>query len=320
MGKVKLAVCMVDTLYQERFVKCLMENYKERYEVHLLEEPGQLTNAYDAYVLSEELLEGLDFAEEILGRCLLMDGDNRYKEVYKNMEFLERSIGKISLNSPLTKTAALQVIGISSLSRPAYQLPFAALVAELYGEKKKSIFLDLQGNSGFFQSYEEGKGGLEDIMSMLLSANITRERLRQNIVQGVHWDYICPVRQSLYLKEWNTEMLTKLAELLEKLLGYEILVLNIGEDVWEADKLRESCNEFIWLLEEENNWRQEAYEKEKEKEDGSNPTGNRIHRIQLPSYCGVRSWEQLREKWKWNHIGDKIRSIINQEQEYGGVM
>ena len=109
MGKIKLAICLEDATYQERLIRCLMNHYKDRYELHIFQGVEELKQLkywpYQGYILGEKVAEKLELSEEQTASALVLNGNNKYQEVYKLIENLETLIGVDNVKSEAVMVA-----------------------------------------------------------------------------------------------------------------------------------------------------------------------------------------------------------------------
>lgn len=325
MRKAVLAICIEDEIYQERFVKCMMNHYRQRYELHIFRQVTELNEAlpraYDGYILGEEEAKQLILTEEEKDHALFLNEENKYEEVYKLVEQLELLLGEEVLTQVVTDSRKPKVAGVFSVTVPHLQIPFVMLLADIYGEQEKTILLDLQPDSGLMQEtdFEEGTLGIEDVMTMVLSGNYSRSRLLASICHGASWDYVYPVRSSICFQELSEDLLVKMVDLFTKQLDYKRVIINAGEHVCIQSKLLALCD--VWYLLYQKGdigiWREKSYVKEMERR-GENDIFHRIHRVEVPAIlCADKTWNYLAEQWKWSGFGDTLRKVVMEEGSSG---
>lgn len=336
MGKKKLAICIGDDVYRERFVRCLMNHYKQQYEIHsfcsIEEFAGQ--ESFDGLLLGEDDSFEKSFVEQIKVPLLwLADGEqafeedsfsenifrvDKYQEVYKIMEAFERLAKESDFEYRRSKSnqGECQIIGIFSLTQPVQQIPFAVTLAEIYGEKASVLLLDLQEYSGLreavFENAQEDVLGMEDYMTAAATEACTRGRLPGGIGHEQNWDYIYPVRNTECLAEGSNQIFGKIIELLEKEQNYEVILINFGCVFTGVFTLMEYCKDFYLLVlkGETGNWREKEFITECQKRE-KNDLLKRIRRFEIPSILGnCEDWRKIVQQWKWNSIGDCLRKMI----------
>lgn len=318
--KIKLAICLEDGIYQERFVKCLMKHYTERYELHVFKTLPELleegVSQFGGFILENcDLLE-LGWEEERIQKALLLKEENKYQEVYRIMETLENLLSDQGIHLSVERRIKPQMIGVCSLTLPALQLPFTMTLNEILGERRKTIFLDLQEFSGFFQ---DGELGLEDVMTMAATGNFVRGRVMSAIGHMQMWDYIFPLKNSRCLLEGSREMFQSLVEYLVSELGYEAIVINLGQIAMNLEGVSSICDQLFELYPKGNigNRREQRLFEELERKGEQNVL-HRIQRIEIPAVSSAdEDWRKLSEQWKWGSIGNMLRKIVWEEQALG---
>lgn len=332
MGKAKLAICMEDADYQERFVKCLMNHYKEKYEIHSFSNMLDLktgenpefelfilegcTFEADAKKLAKEEKNILYLREE-WKKC---ENDanliylEMFQEVYKIMEAAESLIGGKGIETGNTAKR----IGVYSLECPALQLPYCGMLASIYGETKSVLLLNLLPNAGMLETEEE-VSGLEDVIASVSTGNTTRGRVLSGIGHMQKWDYIYPVKNTEHLAEIEGKSYEEVLEWLGREQGYEIIIINFGASFSGIFDLMDTCQEFH-LLERKGTvetWREDDFKKELKRRE-KNEFLNRIAKVQLPFVSSTdETWKGLSEKWEWGPLGDHVRKQVRMEKTGG---
>ena len=318
--KIKLAICLDEDVYQERFVKCLMKHYAKEYEVHAFSsvedlQEGNFAN-YDVYILSECDSDKHLWTEENNRRILWLKEENKYQEIYRIMELVESLLSDRGIHSVTKGRNSLKVIGVCSLTFPALQMPYASMISDIFGEGRRVILLDLQQFSGFLH---RGELGMEDVMSMAITQNFIRGRIQDCIGHMQNWDYIFPFQNSTCLFEGNGDTYQKVVEYLGQEMGYDTIIINLGEESMSLPGVKELCQQIFLLCPKGkgNNWREQAWRKELERK-GEQDVLHRIQRMEIPSVsCTDMEWDRLIESWKWGSVGDLLRKVINEEKAIG---
>lgn len=325
MEKVKLAICIGDEIYQQRFVKCLMNHYREQYELHVFGTLSELirenNRQYGGFILGECNLEEIGWDEERKEKTLILSEENKYQEVFKIVEALEIQLGNKKLEGRQPKEFQKKVFGIYSLTIPHVQIPFGAVLASILGEQEKTILIDLQTNSGLNMLQEEAglQLGMEDLMAIATSGSYTKGRLLSAIRHHQSWDYVYPVKNSACLLEATGEVVQRMVELLVSELGYETVIINFGGATAEMDKVIALCDTcfFLYSRGDVGIWREKQFVEEIERR-GKEDVLNRIHRMEIPSISsGDGGWEKVADQWKWGSMGDGLRKLIREESALG---
>lgn len=330
MSKVKLAICMKDLEYQERFVNCFMNHYNRQYELHVFTNQHQLrevTNMEYAVIITEEYTtdEMADFVEkgevilnltENTAKQQVISGTNlvnteKYQEIYKIAEVIESlTVEKMSMGSRYINVTENTCIGLYSLTQEMYQAPFAALLAKIHGAYHKTIVLDLQNYSGLGE-IEEGMAsmGLEDMLSVVHTGNYSRSRILEGIHHEAEWDYIGPTQNSQCLAEGSQELYAKLIKLLIQELGYQKIIINFGSVFLGQLDMMAEC-EVLYLLcgkDVDGHWRENRFFYELSRHGKENLL-QKIKKVEIPKSSGREgSWNALAEKWSWDPLGELLR-------------
>lgn len=340
MNKTKLAICMKDLEYQTRFVNCFMNHYKNLYELHVFTQLEQLKEAtpleYAVIITGEYTIEEMaNFVERgeiILNLSEFLTGDNnnerenficmeKYQEVYKIAEKIERlAADKVSQQYEMVEKE-YEMIGVYSLSEEGFQIPFAALLAKLYGEQKKVLLIDLQNYSGLGE-YEEKALGLEDLLSVVTTGNYSRSRLLEGIRHEENWDYIYPVQNNQCLAEGDRELYEALIQLLTKELGYQKIIINFGATFLGQLDFMDQC-QYIYMLSRRGKaalWREVAFSKELVRMEREGLL-QKIKHVELPTVLAEEAgWRPVMEKWSWGTFADTLQGQILKEATYGTAM
>lgn len=325
MEKVKLAICIGDDIYQQRFVKCLMNHYREQYELHVFGTLSELIRGncrqYGGFILGECNLEEIGWDEERKEKTLILSEENKYQEVFKIVEALEIQLGNKKLEGRRTKEFRKKVFGIYSLTIPHMQIPFGAVLASILGEQEKTILIDIQINSGLNVLQEESGGllGMEDLLAIATSGSYTKGRLLSAICHHQSWDYVYPVKNSTCLLEATGDVVLHMVELLASELEYETIVINFGAVTSEMDKVIALCDTcfFLYSKGDAGIWREKQFIDEIERR-GKEDVLHRINRMEIPPISGGDGgWEKVTDQWKWGSMGDGIRKLIREEKVLG---
>ena len=329
MKKEKIVVCIEDEEYQSRFVKCMMNHYKDRYEIYVVDEVTELEVLYgdekniviisDRKTLPEDLQEKAkvlllkeDMVEEVSSESEGIQYTSKYQEVYKIVERIEmmseKSIGKAYGKKG---KKGVSMIGVFSLEKEAMQLPFSVLLAETYGDKGAVLLMDLQPYSGLSmgQSELDTPFGLEDLISVASTELYTTNRLMASIGHEQRWDYIFPAKNASYLSEVDGDVYQKIIRILFSEKGYEYVIVNFGASFSGMYEFMEQCEQFYLLKARGDScsWREKAFLEELRRQ-GKEEFLRKIKWIDMPKE-GIRenSWNQLAKTWLWSELGDQVR-------------
>ena len=327
MEKTKLAVCMEDEEYRQRFVRCMIKHYKDLFEIHVVNKVCELhtqeNETIRAVIVGDDNDKYLEFSkdyiclvlQEVRKECLDINENiyytDKYQEVYKIVKELQKVITKKTDDfSICVRQKELQRIGVFSLSKESMQLPFSVLLAEILGENHEVMFIDLQPFSGFIMDLEmEGSLGMEDLMSIAAREQYTAARLNASIGHEQKWEFIYPAKNASCFSDVGLENYQKLFSLLERELAYTYEIVNFGSMCSGMLELMESCQEIYMLTEkkEERNDRENHFLEEM-RYRGKENLLQKIIWMEIPMGFGrTVYWKALVKQWLWSSLGDKIR-------------
>lgn len=343
MQKVKLAVCIGDSEYRSRFIRCLLGYYSGRFELHVFSEGGQLLEEsdqkYDVLLCAdcpaeisrlaelrnepvlylEDMQDGEFGAEEQQrGRIFLVD---KYQEVNRIVdEILQhisdevRDVREFGYLSQKTRIAA-----VYSLAENEYQLPFVVTLASILGEHERVLLVDMQENSGLSRMAEEQVMGLEELIVMAESGKYTKTRLLACIGHMEKLDFVYPAKNTECICEAGKATHINVLQILRRELDYDVILLNLGSRFVGFFEVLSQCRE-IYLMQNKSGlcrWREFEFTEEMTKK-GYSGIADRMTRVDIPIMTApVTSCERVIEQWKWNEFGDMIRRLTSGVAQIG---
>lgn len=339
MGKIRLAVCIGDHEYENRFVSCLMKYYQNRLELHVFADWGQRLERggdYDICILAdcEEVLarENPAGSETVLYLC---ETEEMGKEVYVQAKeegvylvekyqevnkIVEEILSHVSDEVRMVqKTGKIpvktRIMAVYSLSENEFQLPFSVTLGSVLGEQERALLIDLQENSGLTQVMaEESALGLEEVLVMAENGSYSKNRISSCIGHQYGMDFIYPAENTECLCEAQGKTYMQMLAMLSAEREYDVLILNLGSRFPGFMEVLNHCTE-IYLIQKDGGlgqWREYEFMEELTRR-GRPDIGDRVIRVGLPSInYPVASFERLVEQWKWNELGDLIRRLVPQ--------
>lgn len=337
MNKKKLGICICDKAYEERFVRCMMNHYKEQYEIHILSSLLEIVEfqerIFDAIIVGDEeeknmmslakkgqdglILREEEGTEESQEHLVYVE---KYQEVYKIVEELRKLTENHSKEVGM-QTKNYELVGISSFCCERLQLPFASVTASVYGEKHSVLLIDLQPFSAMDNddASEGERLGMEDLMSVATTGIYTKSRILGAIGHEQKWDYIHPVKNTECLVEANEDIYIKMIDMLAEEQGYDVIILNFGAVFSGMFDLMDRCQTF-YCLEEKGNlspWREFVFCQEM-KRRGKERFLQKIIRMELVSSPGKeQTWKHISQQWLWGTVGNQLRDYIWAENYSG---
>lgn len=333
MGKIKLALCIEDREYQNRFTNCILNHYQSKFELHVFtkieeylqhqkeEYHGVIISGYENCL--REIMNGTSecvvylyhedsLLKEPIEGVIYVD---KYQEVNKIMENvlggIKEEVRQVVVNGELTSQT--KFIGVYALSQNEYQMPIAMTMASIYSEREKVLFLDLQGNSGLSQlATKEYEQGLEELLVMAESGKISQNRILSCIGHLDHIDYIYPAKSIDRLCEADVSSYLKLLQMITKEMEYSLVIINFGVRFVGFFELMNRCKRiyYLWKEDEMSKWRELELQEEM-RSSGYEVLVHRLQRLDVGTNpISVFGCERVVEQWKWNNIGNYIRSML----------
>lgn len=342
MAKTKLAVCIGDEMYQNRFVKCLMSHYQSQFEVYIFTDLSEIQtqNAQECEVIivgdceKNELEDLIKCGKNILYlkedneetiKSEAINYTDKYQEVFKIVDNIEKLTGTVIQKIKENQIQNKRRIGVFSLTQEQFQIPFAAMLCNICGENQSVLLLDLQAFSGMLSitgSLEKEDMtdllSMEDLMAVSITGVYTKGRLLSGIRRYNNFEYIHGVKNPECLAEGSEGVYQSMIDILTKELGYDCIVINFGSIFSGVLELMDSCDSCYFLVSKENigKWRENIFW-EVLKKHGKESFFCRIKRFEIPAVCGSdESWEQLAEKWCRSGIGDELRYQLWEKNGY----
>lgn len=329
MQKIRIGLLLEDCEYEKRFTSCLMKHYQEQFELHMFTDAAVVNTSYaavDGLVVSgpKEFYQSLigqipiivlhdeeEMDEEQEGEIMFVD---KYQEVNKIVDEILKHIGEEIRDVQQGRSIRhkLQTLAVYSLSQNEYQLPFAVTLASILSEKEKVLMLDLQENSGLSQLLGESKdSGLEELMVMAEGDKYSRGRILACIDHFDTIDVVYPVCNTECLCEAQSDTYYKLLHILSREMGYTTIIMNMGSRFVGFFDILADCDDVYFMRSRGSlgQWREKEFRLELEKHMKTDMRSH-IRAIEIPCVSPqIISCQRLVEQWKWNELGDCLRSM-----------
>ncbi len=341
MHRVKIAVCMEDREYRNRFVSCLMKHYQNRVELHVFDGPEEIlaekNTTYEIYLLSAEdsMISLLQQNRRFPILCLQANPSEaaeqtegmicveKYQSVEKIMEEVFSHIAVTEEKEPMYSAGQSDMIAVYSLSDSEEQLPFAMTLGAVLAERRRVLLVDFQESSGFSLLMDEpGSMGLDDLLLMAETGSFRRGRMEACIGHRDGMDYIYPIGCVESLYEVGESGYRKLFLLLSQEMNYDTVILNLGMRFPGFLEVMDLCSS-VYLLRRKGGlgqWRETEFQAELTAR-GYQALGARIQPVELPSSVHPAvSLERMTEGWKWNELGNLIRRLCSERTGNGRLV
>lgn len=338
MRKARIAICICDSEYGERFVSCLMKHYQKRLELHVFGSIEQFTQArkvpFEVCLLAdcendlskvlenctEPVLYLYDSEETKLDLQEYEKGENvyfveKYQEVNKIVDevLLHISDEVRTVQETGSVMGNTKMVAVYSLSENECQLPFSVTFGSILGEQERVLLIDLQENSGFSQVIEQqGVLGLEELLVMAESGSYSKSRIASCIGHAHGMDFIYPVENTECLCEAQAGAYMTMFSMIASELAYDTVILNLGLRFQGFTEILSQCSQ-IYLMQRKGGmaqWREYEFLEELNKK-GYGDITDKIVKVEIPLMnYPVVSFERVVEQWKWNELGDMIRKMM----------
>ena len=243
-----LAVCDIDEGYIHRFTNYLYEREKVPFLVKAFSSVEQLitygeTNRIDLLLITEEALHiGIPTLKV---NYIIILAANQKKEsfLYEKSIFKYQSIKRIieellwfyteqtGIKTDLKTNLVTEFIGVYSPVSRGLNSSFAITLGQILSEKKKVLYINLEGYSGLDRSEAENrKYSLTDYIYVLLENGKNQENLLSEITLSMGaMDYLSPVRSPLELQCISNKEWSQFFQKIKFKNAYEIVIFDIGE-------------------------------------------------------------------------------------------
>lgn len=270
MGKPIMAICDRHAVYTSQLIELFGEKEELPFEVHGFTKNESLQEFCDKNKVALLLISEPDYREELqekeIDRILVLREGmgtlpeniaavNKFQPAGMLYRDIMRVYGEGDRVVPFRKTAKRKhrLIGVYSPLHCCMQTTFTLTAGELLAKKKKTLYLNFECFSGFETLFgRRFDGNLTDI---LYYYDIDREKFSyklESIVQKIGDLYFIPPAPSyedfrdIREEEWRS-VITAIAET----GGYEIVLLDLTEQVRDIYSLLESCDKVYTLIKDD---------------------------------------------------------------------
>ena len=337
MAKTRLAICIADEVYQNRFVKCLMNHYQSQFEVSVFTDVAEITaletQEYEVIIVGDCEKERLEVLAHRGENLLYLSEEQReenknsehmvctekYQEVYKIVDCIEQFTGKSLQRTDQKQEKERHLIGVFSVTQEEMQLPFAATICSICGENEPVLLINMQPFSGV-EKVENYWGDeraqdileMEDLMTVATTGVYTKGRLLAGIGREQNWEYTHSIKNPESLAEGSCEIYRVMMDILTEELGYRTIVLNFGGVFSGMTELMDDCDVFYLLVSKEDtlSWREKIFMETMKNYEREN-FFRRVTRFEIPAvYHTDEDWRRLAERWQWGELGEMLREKL----------
>ncbi len=259
-----LAVCDLEETYALRMAEYLTQKASVPYSLHIFTKTAELENFMkknDIFVLliGESAAGQLKEKPEIPHIFVLWEGgkkgteDYRYIDKYQKPESVIREAAahmtelkdwnESWAESGAGRQSRLKAVGIYSPVRRCLQTSFALTMGQLLAKEHKTLYLNFECYSGFDRMLHREYQA--DMLDLLYYFRCAREKFAlrlPTVVQNVNGlDFIPPGRSGFDMQNITGEQWLELLQEIEKISGYEYLILDLTDGMGGLFELLSYC-------------------------------------------------------------------------------
>lgn len=270
MGKPIMAICDRQAAYTNQLIALFQEKKELPFEIHGFTKNESLQEFCDRNKIALLLISEPDYREELQKKeidtiLVLREGTGELPEhvatvnKFQPAGILYREIMRVYGEGekivPFQKTEKkqMQLIGVYSPIHCCMQTTFTLAAGEVLAKRKKTLYLNFESFSGFEALLgRRFDGNLTDILYYYDCAKEKLAYKLESIVQKMGELYFIPPASSyedfrdIKEEEWLT-LITGIAQA----GGYEVVLLDLTEQVRGVYALLEACDKIYTLIREE---------------------------------------------------------------------
>lgn len=337
MGRI-LAICDLEVTYASQFMEHMNHRKNLPFEVraftdlHSLDQFVQKT-AIEILLISERAMLGLNLDMKqwkigqviVLGEGMKSTTSVTYPTVskYQSSDSVIREVmavyaakSKAKKEIPIMKKDA-KVIGIYSPVGRCLKTSLALTMGELLAKERGTLYINLESYAGFEQLFHVNyQRTLSDAIYYLRKDNENMVHRINGIVQTVeHLDYLPPAPfpqdiASVTSKEW-----IRFLEILRYDSTYELVVLDIGENIDNVYAVLEQCDVIFMPMKNDliSGAKITQFEKILELCQGQG-IHEKLRKVKLPYYTLQEGKGSFLKQLVWSEFGDYVRQLLWKEK------
>lgn len=342
MSKLMMAVCDTDEGYRNRFVTYLVEHRSKDIAVHAFSTLELFLDSikdmsFDIAVFGRGFEQAKDAVKE-RGIPLLLLTDVMPESVaepfgypeaemswceqvfrYQPMETILHEIQVLTGSGRMAKTAVevhggrMEVIGIYSPIGHEMQMPFAMVLSEFLGERRKVLYVNLMEHSGFLKLFQlAGEYDMGDVVLKLRSGRLRPETFLKSVYELEGMYYIPPFDNPENLHDFALEDYLGFLKFLEEQTDFEAVVLDFGAGLEHFGKMLAYCTSIYCLTKGGYFFecQMEHFMEYFTQETGE--ASKQLHIVSLPfSAKRIRGGGDVRRQLLWSDFGDHVRGYFS---------
>lgn len=333
MGKGVFAICDPESMYIYSLMEYVQSRRGEEFDVQAF--TG--TDSFCAYAKEKKieilLIAGRLMCEQIQELCIrkimvLSEGEqicelSEYSAIYKYQpaDSLIAEVMDAYARVKEKPKAALfkpevEVIGIYSPVKRTGKTSFALTLGQLLAGMKAVLYLNLEDYAGFEELMgKQFSGDISDLMYFSGSGKGNLLSKLGGLVQTINnLDYIPPAFSPFDLRSIKCEEWLNLIEELCAYSSYEVILLDLGEQVDNLPEILKRCGKIYMPVREDSMAVTKVlqYEKVMAARDMEEVFAKTI-KLKLPFHSSFGKKENYVEQLIWSELGDYVRKMIREE-------
>lgn len=267
-----LVLCDTEKSFAKKMYEYLHSLYSRDYEILLFTDSESLKafleqKRADILLLCEEL-KNLELKEKRIGHKIILSSQsnmvNEGCEVYKYkpmdrlfkdvLNMCAETIPQNSKEKDRSEKKSSTVIGIYTPIKRSSQTTFSLSLGQLISSKSKTLYLNFEGFSGFDRILGESNDA-GDIMDLIYFSECSpagfsfrAEAMAERIG---NLEYIRPAKAFMKYSEISSEQWLRLINNLKEKTGYDVLILDLSEQVNGLFEVLRCCDIIFTITDDE---------------------------------------------------------------------
>lgn len=168
-------------------------------------------------------------------------------------EVMQYYMGSMQAVSAIVGVKQCRILGVYSPVKGCGKTSFCLALAGLYGSRKRILYLNLEGQSGFSRLFQESKAAdITDALYYFRQQSSTGlERILGIVRQMDNFSYIPPAFYEEDIKSVDGQEWETFLKLMAEKSGYEGIILDVGDAVRGIGRILNLCDEIFMPVKED---------------------------------------------------------------------
>lgn len=214
----------------------------------------------------------------------------------------------------------VEIIGIYSPIRRTLRTSFALTLGQLLAKERNVLYLNFEEYAGLSALLgREYKADMTDLVYFAREGSAQMIYRLGTLVQNLYgMDYVPPAKNPEDLRGVETEEWLSLLEYLETFSSYDVLILDLGDQICGLFELLRQCARIYMPVREDpiSEAKLEQYE-EILRMKGYEDVQERTRKLKLPFHGSFGPRENYIEQLVWGELGDYVRTLLREEESDG---